>query len=287
MESLKKILFLNTLRLIYLCCVAILLFSCDEEKPKPNEQNNRVISLAVPKTPAISYSLISTYPHDSTCFTEGLFFHQGKLFESSGAPDNIPTTRSLFGIVDIQTGKIAVKGELDRNKYFGEGIVALNNKLYQLTWQGQTGFIYNADNFKKLGTFSYMSKEGWGLTTNGKELIMSDGTNTLTFIDPETFQITKTLLVSENNYAVDYLNELEYIKGYLYANIWMTTRIVKIDPETGNVVGQMDLGSFAAEAKKRYKGSLEMNGIAYDSITDKILITGKMWPTLYQINFPH
>jgi glutamine cyclotransferase len=263
----------------------IFFISCEPEKTVPQDQNKTEISSA-PKTPLLSYTLSATYPHDSTCFTEGFFFHEGQLFESSGAPDHLPKTRSLFGVVDLETGKIKVKGELDRSKYFGEGIVVLKNKLYQLTWQGQTGFIYDAKTFNSLGTFGYMSKEGWGLTTNGKDLIMSDGSNALTFLDPVTFQPTKTLLVAENNYAVDYLNELEYIKGFLYANVWMTNTIVKIDPESGNVVAKIDLSDLTSQSKKRYKGSLEMNGIAYDSLSGKILVTGKMWPSTYEIRFP-
>lgn len=259
--------------------------ACEPEKPVQNDQSNQQI-LTVPKTPIISYTLGATLPHDSTCFTEGFFFNNGQLFESSGAPDHLPATRSLFGIVDQQTGKIQIKGELDRNKYFGEGIVILKDKLYQLTWQGQTGFIYDAKTFNSLGTFGYMSKEGWGLTTDGKDLIMSDGSNALTFLDPITFQPTKTLLVAENNYALDYLNELEYIKGYIYANVWMSNTIVKIDPENGNVVAKLDLGELSAQSKKRYKGSLEMNGIAYDSLSGKVLVTGKMWPNTYEIRFP-
>jgi glutamine cyclotransferase len=261
------------------------LFSCEGEKPVENTNVQQQV-LSLPKTPVLSYSVTAKLPHDSTCFTEGFFFHEGLLYESSGAPDHIPASRSLFGTVDLTTGKISIKGELDRNKYFGEGITILNGKLYQLTWQGQTGFIYDAKTFRNLGTFSYMSKEGWGLTNDGKNLIMSDGTNVLTFLDPVTFQTTKTLLVADNNYAVDYLNELEFIKGFIYANVWMTNRIVKIDPENGNVVATMDLTPITAEAKSRYKGSLEMNGIAYDSLSGKIMVTGKMWPNIYEIRFP-
>jgi len=274
---------MNVFKKIIFPLCSVLLFSCDNEKPVEKIQEN--ISTAA-KTPNINYSLVNTYPHDSTCFTEGLFFHNSQLFESSGAPDHIPTTKSLFGIVDLKSGKIDKKGELDRNKYFGEGIVILKNKLYQLTWQGQIGFIYDASSFKNMGVFNYMSKEGWGLTTNGNDLIMSDGTNAITFINPDNFQITKTILVAENNYALDGLNELEYINGYLYANVWMTNNIVKIDCESGNVLGKLDLSNLATEAKKRYPGSLEMNGIAYDSINKKVMITGKMWPSIYEIKFP-
>lgn len=267
-----------------LLLVALLFASCEPEKPIEKKSENNIP--ATKTTPVINYSLVNTLPHDSTCFTEGFLFHNGELFESSGAPDHIPYTRSMFGVVDQKNGRITVKGELDRNKYFGEGIVVLKDKLYQLTWQGQTGFIYDVKTFKNIGTFNYMSKEGWGLTTDGKDLIMSDGTNVLTFLNPDNFQITKTLLVSENNYAADYLNELEYINGFIYANVWMTNFIVKIDPETGNILGKMDLADIAADAKKKNPSSLEMNGIAFDSISKKILVTGKMWNNIYEIKIP-
>jgi glutaminyl-peptide cyclotransferase len=274
------------IRISKIIFVLLFITGCGPETQLPPEVPKEKVETEAPKTPAISYTLVGTHPHDSTCFTQGLLFHEGKLFESSGAPDNLPKTRSLFGIVDRKTGKIEVKGEIDRNKYFGEGIAIVNGKLYQLTWLGQTGFIYDARNFKNMGTFGYMSREGWGLTSDGKNLIMSDGSNALTYLNPDNFQVVKTLVVSENNFAVDYLNELEYINGFIYANVYMTNLIVKIDPETGNVLGKMDLTAFTDEARKRYKGALEMNGIAYDSLAKTVLVTGKMWPTFYEIRIP-
>jgi glutamine cyclotransferase len=239
-----------------------------------------------PTTPVLNYSIVNTLPHDSTAFTEGFLVYNGELFESTGAPDNLPQTKSLFGSVDLKTGKINVKAQLDREKYCGEGICFLNNKVFQLTYKNQIGFIYDAKTFKPKGQFSYLSKEGWGLTTDGKSLIMSDGTNNLTFINPETFQITKTLSVSENNFAVDLLNELEYIKGFIYANQYTTHHIVKINPETGNVVAKMDIEDLYLTAQKRYPYALETNGIAYDSAQNKVYVTGKMWPCMFEIKFP-
>jgi len=239
--------------------------------------------------PTINYSVISYQPHDTASFTEGLLVHDGKLFESTGHPpdDDLPQTRSLFGIVDTKTGKIDVKAELDKTKYFGEGITILNNKLYQLTLATQVGYIYNATTFKKLGEFSFANKEGWGMTTDGTNLIMSDGTGTLTYLDPATQKPIKTLPVTKNGIPVDSLNELEYIHGFIYANVWLTNTIVKIDATNGNVTGVIDLSSLVAEAKNRYAGALELNGIAYDAATDKIYVTGKLWPTIYQISFTH
>jgi glutamine cyclotransferase len=270
----------------YLFFIGGILFltSCEPDRPVevPVPENN---TPTVIKTPIIDYTVVNKFPHDSTCFTEGYFFYEGNLYESSGAPDHIPATRSLFGIVDQKTGKIAVKGELDRNKYFGEGITILNGLLYQLTYTNQIGFIYDAKTFKNQGTFGMMSKQGWGLTTDGKDLIMSDGTDAIIFIDPKTYQQTKTLLVSESNYAIEHLNELEYINGFIYANLWMENIIVKIDPESGDVVAKMDLTDIVKEVKKRNPGSLELNGIAYDKQSGRVLVTGKMWPTVYEIKF--
>lgn len=267
-------------------CAAALLFSCScqPEQPKeivPPPDNN----VPVKKTPVISWTRGETLPHDTISFTEGFMFHDKKLFESTGSPEYLPQTRSLFGTVDTKSGKIEKKAELDRNRYFGEGIVALNNKFFQLTYRNQVAFVYDANSFKNITQFSYFSKEGWGLTTNGKELIMSDGSNLLTFIEPNNYTTTKTLMVSENNIAVDFLNELEYIKGYIYANVYMTNDIVKIDPESGEVLARLDLADLAQDAKKIYPNSLEMNGIAYDSVSNKVLVTGKMWPKIYEIKF--
>jgi glutaminyl-peptide cyclotransferase len=233
--------------------------------------------------PAIHYAYCKSYPHDTTSFTEGFLIHGGELYESTGATGDLPQTRSLFGTVDLMTGKINRKVELDREKYFGEGIAFLNGKVFQLTYKTKVGFIYDGTTFEKTSEFTFPSKEGWGMTTDGKSLIMSDGTNTITFLDPNTLQVIKTIAVSENGYVKEHLNELEYIKGYIYANIWATNTIVKIDPENGAVVGALNLTSLADEVKSIYPGSLEMNGIAYDSIADKVLVTGKLWPKIYEI----
>lgn len=234
-------------------------------------------------TPIISYSVTKIHPHDVNSFTEGLLVHDGRLFESTGAPESLPQTRSLFGTLDLGTGKIDVKAELDRQQYFGEGIAILNDKLYQLTYQTKKGFIYDARTFKKLGEFTFPSQEGWGMTTDGQSLIMSDGTATLTYLDPQTMQPVKTLEVADSRGAVQNLNELEFIKGSIYANVYTTNDIVKIDPASGQVTGRIDLERLAGEARARHAGAMEMNGIAYDAAKDKIYVTGKMWPVLYEV----
>lgn len=237
--------------------------------------------------PLINYTVRNTYPHDTTSFTEGLLVHKGQLYESTGAAQGMPQTRSLFGVVDLGTGKINTKAELDREKYFGEGITFLNGKVYQLTYQSKVGFVYDDKSFQQIGQFTFPSKEGWGMTTDGHSLIMSDGTSNLTYLNPSTYQVEKSLPVTDTNGAVTQLNELEYINGFLYANVYTTNRIVKIDPASGQVVSRLDLSSLAQEVKVKYPGSLEMNGIAYDSTRKSIYVTGKMWPHIYEITFAH
>lgn len=273
---LAKPLFTNLLTLAFL----VGLVSSCEEKDIHDSSNEVVEQTSIE---SISFDLVKKYPHDKNAFTEGLFFKDGKLFESTGATENLPSTRSLFGIVDTQSGKIQVKAELDKTRYFGEGIAHLNGKIYQLTYQTKIGFIYDANSYKKIGEFTYPSAEGWGLTTDGTHLIMSDGTNTLTYLTPDSLKVVKTIKVLENGYAKDNLNELEYVNGFLYANVWMTSSIVKIDPNTGQVLANIDAASLAADAKRNEDGSQEMNGIAFNPQDNTFWVTGKMWPNIYVI----
>lgn len=260
-----------------LCAILVVLTAaCDNEEKEVTDDKP-----VKPAIAQIAYQCTQNFPHDTNAFTEGLLIHDGKLFESTGATAELLFTRSLFGVVDTHSGKIAVRAEIDRDKYFGEGICFFKDKIYQLTYQNKIGFIYDAKTFKQTGQFTIPSPEGWGLTTDGVHLIMSDGSNKLSYLDPGTLQVVKTLSVTENGYAKDNLNELEYIKGFLYANIWLTNTIVKIDPADGSIVGMLDLTALANEAKSLYANAQEMNGIAYDSIQNKVLITGKLWPKFY------
>lgn len=271
------------MKTIIFLAIAVALYSCRDnggEKQPPEKQDLQV------KTPVIGYSLKNILPHDTTAFTEGFLFHENQLFESTGGPLEMPQTSSLFGIVNLKTGRIDTKAKLDKVKYFGEGIAILNGKIYQLTYQNQKGFIYDAKTFKPLGEFTYANKEGWGMTTDKTHLIMSDGTDVLTWLDPQSFKVVKSLKVTDENGAVENLNELEMIGGYIYANIYTTNYIYKIDPATGKTVGKLDLGSLVADAKSKYPSSLELNGIAFDSATNKVLVTGKLWPGIYEIEFP-
>jgi glutaminyl-peptide cyclotransferase len=272
------------------CFCSLSLFivhSCNNDPGADVKHDSTTVTVPEKFVPVLNYTVVRTLPHDSSAFTEGFFIHEGNFYESTGSPENYPGLKSVAGIIDTTTGRIDKKVELDRNKFFGEGTVILGGKLYQLTYTNQVGFIYDAKTFKQLGRFSYDNKEGWGLTTDGTQIIMSDGTNTLTWLDPATLKPVKKLPVSNGGYAEDFLNELEYIKGFIYANIWMKNYIVKIDPSNGHVVATMDLSGLMDEAKTKNPDADVLNGIAYDSRNDKIYVTGKLWKNIYELKFDH
>jgi glutamine cyclotransferase len=256
-------------------------FACNNNQP-----NSGISDAETSSAPSlINYSVINAFPHDTNSFTEGLLVHDGQLYESTGHTPEFNHSRSLFGILDLKTGKIEVKAELDSSKYFGEGIVFLNDKIYQLTLSTKIGFIYDAKTFKKIGQFNIPTQAGWGMTTNGKDLIMSDGTSNISYVDPKTFTVTKVLSVSDNDGLRNNINELELIKGYIYANQWLTNYILKIDTSSGKVVGRLDLSSLKQEADAKYPDAIETNGIAYDPVNRKVYVTGKFWPSVYEIKF--
>ncbi len=243
--------------------------------------------------PIIGFTVVNTYPHDTGFYTEGLEFHDGQLYESSGSGSSEnesgkPYYPSAFGIANLKTGKVDRKVSLDNTHFFGEGITILNGKIYQLTWQNHTGYIYDAKTFKKLQEFTYPG-EGWSLTHDSTHLIMSDGSSNLQYIDPAsingTLKAQSIVGVSDNNGPVSNINELEYIEGFIYANQYTTNYILKIDPSNGKVVGKLDLSNLDAEAKKKYSEAEYLNGIAYHPETKSIYVTGKLWPTIYEIKF--
>lgn len=268
-------------RLLIFVFSIILLSGCTDGSTNSGSENSQ----STTATPFVNYTVTNYFAHDTSLFTEGFLFHNGHIFESTGSPEELPQTRSVIGISDLTTGKFSAKIEIDKSKYFGEGIVFLNNKLYQLTYKNQTGFIYDAKTFKEIGQFKYSNAEGWSLTTDGTNIIMSDGTNSLTYLDPVSLTPVKRLQVTENGYPIDKLNELEFIRGFIYANIWKSDIIVKIDPSSGSVVGKIDLSSLTKEEKRINPNAEVLNGIAYDSTTDKIYVTGKLWAYIYQIQF--
>ncbi len=239
--------------------------SC-KQKPETVVENN-----------LIPFTLVKTFPHDNTAFTQGLTIEHGKLFESTGQHN------ARIAEVEITTGTQHKKVELDK-KYFGEGITILNDKVYQLTWQNKVGFIYDLKTFQKIGEFQY-EHEGWGITHNGTHLIVSDGTEKLYFLDTLTLKNTSILSVTENGIKTDQLNELEFIEGFIYANRWQTNYILKIDPITGNVVGKMDLSSLAKRIQQMSPQADVLNGIAYEKKSKTILVTGKYWPAMFALRF--
>ena len=221
------------------------------------------------------YEVVNTWPHDADAYTQGLVFDDGKLLESTGREG-----KSSLRSVELETGKVLKKVDVPR-PFFAEGITLFKGKIYQLTWLQEQGFIYDAWSFEKLGQFSYQG-EGWGLTNDGKSLILSDGTNRIRFLDPDNFQVTKTIAVVDGRIPVNSLNELEYVKGEIFANIWHQERIARIDPQTGRVDGWIDLSGLRARIVVNDAEAV-LNGIAYDEKGDRLFVTGKLWPKLFEI----
>ena len=265
--------------LLPIVCSFTIALSCKDSSNK----SESIEPVASNEPPVITYTVLNALPHDTNSYTEGFLLHDGHLFESSGAPQEYEKTRSIVGIVDPTTGKIAVKAELDKKTYFGEGIAILHNKLYQLTWTNKVGFIYDLKTFKKIGEFNFPSKEGWGMTTDGTSLIMSDGSSNLTYLDPVTFKTNRIVGVTDNNGPVGNINELEWVNGNILANIYQTPYIIRIDPSTGKVLGKADFSNLVKEIRLKNSEAEYMNGIAYDSAKNTILITGKFWPNIYEV----
>jgi len=222
-----------------------------------------------------SYKILNRYPHDRDAFTQGLVFDRGALFEGTGL-----NGRSSLRRVDLESGKVLQAHQLSPD-YFGEGITVFRDRIIQLTWQSRLGFVYNRDSFQALRTFNY-STEGWGLTHDGKHLILSDGTDTLFFLDPETFAVVRQVRVRDNGAPVTRLNELEYAGGRVYANVWQTDRVAIIDPADGRLSGWIDLSGLL-RAEDRVKPVDVLNGIASRGESGRLFVTGKLWPWLFEI----
>lgn len=221
------------------------------------------------------YEIVATYPHDRTAFTQGLVFLKGILLESTGLYGH-----STLRKVDLATGKIrdlaAINAEL-----FAEGITVLDDKVYLLTWQSHRGFVYNLQTLAPEREFAYAT-EGWGLTTDGRDLIMSDGSSQLRFLDPKTFQVKRAIAVYRDGQPLNRLNELEYIHGEIYANVWQTNTIVRIDPANGRLLGLIDFSGLLGPGDLDRTTDV-LNGIAYDAATDRLFVTGKNWPKLFHV----
>jgi glutamine cyclotransferase len=228
------------------------------------------------QVPVYGYSVVHDYPHDPGAFTEGLFYLNGVLYESTGLEG-----KSDIRKVQLETGKVLQQRPIDA-KYFGEGIIAWKGKLVELTWQSQIGFTYDLNSFKPRASFRYKG-EGWALTSDGHRIVMSDGTPQLRFLNPETLAETGRLDVTINGRPLAMINELEWVKGEVYANIWQTNYIARIDPANGKVTGVIDLSPLMAQEQAKGGQIDVLNGIAYDAAHDRLFVTGKLWPDLYEI----
>jgi glutaminyl-peptide cyclotransferase len=225
---------------------------------------------------ADSYQIIHTYPHDPKAFTQGLIYVDGHLYESTGL-----NGRSSLRMVDLTSGQVLQKHELP-SEYFGEGLTDWASTLIQLTWTSHQAFVYDRFSFSLERTFTYTG-EGWGLTHDTANLIMSDGTSYLRFLDPRTFRVVRRIHVTDDSgQAVDNLNELEYIHGEIYANVWQSDEIVRISPRTGRILGRIDLSGIIDKRELNGEGAV-LNGIAYDAAGDRLFVTGKLWPKLFEI----
>jgi glutamine cyclotransferase len=224
--------------------------------------------------PVITATVVKVYPHDPKAFTQGLEFYDGHLYESTGRQGE-----STLRETTLETGEVIRRVSLPA-QYFGEGLTIFHGKVYQLTWLSKVGFIYDLRSFRKLGEFHYQS-EGWGLTHDDTSLILSDGTNKLQFIDPASFAVTRTIEVYAGNEAVANLNELEYIHGEIFANVWHSSRIARIDPHSGRVLGWIDLAPLVA--REEHDAEDVLNGIAYDGKSGRLFVTGKRWSEIIEI----
>lgn len=277
--------------LLFFCLLAIT--ACGDAPKNTNvtnvsKTNANVANTTATKTagtvPVYTYEIVKSYPHDDRAFTQGLIFRDGVLYESTGQYG-----KSTLRKVDLNTGKVLQKYDVPR-EYFAEGMTIFGDKIYQITWQEKTAFVYDLD-FKLLREIRYQG-EGWGLTHDGTNLIMSDGTHVIRFVNPENFQTVRTITVlQENGAPLMNLNELEYVKGEIWANIWHSDEpdvlgkqnyIARIDPANGKIVGWIDLSSISPDDVRRDSENT-LNGIAYDEASDRLFVTGKNWKKLFEI----
>jgi glutamine cyclotransferase len=241
--------------------------SKSNSNPKTNANLNSV--------PTYTYEVIKEYRHDNDSFTQGLVVHNGWFYESSGQYGDSGLRR-----IDIETGKVKQKRNIE-DGYFAEGLTILNGKIYQLTWREQVCFVYDLEKFNVLQELNY-NGEGWGLTNDGTNLIMSDGTHLIRFLDPNNLRILRTISVLDNGQPLMKLNELEYVKGEIWANIWYDNRIVRINPNDGKILGWIDLTGIIPKDADEDDGEV-LNGIAYDAAGDRLFVTGKRWRKLFEI----
>jgi glutamine cyclotransferase len=234
-----------------------------------------IAPLKLPAARNLTYKVVATYPHDRNAFTQGLVIDDGVMYEGTGL-----NGRSSLRRVDLASGAVLQSVALDQ-QYFGEGITTWGDQIIQLTWQSQQGFVYDKATFERLKSFNYPG-EGWGLTHDDRSLIMSDGTPAIRFLDPVTLHETRRITVTDQGQPVVKLNELEYVHGEILAHVWQTDRVVRISPDDGRVIGWIDLSGLLS-AEDRQQPVDVLNGIAYDAARDRLYVTGKLWPKLFEI----
>ncbi|MEQ1553888.1 MAG: glutaminyl-peptide cyclotransferase [Ferruginibacter sp.] len=257
--------------------VVFLFISCNDDD-KIKEVPNTISTSTTTAVKIIPYTIIAQYPHDTASYTEGLEFYNGKLYESGGDFAN-----SVLQLGDAKTGKIEKKNKMGTATTFAEGITILNGKLYQLTWQTHDVFVYDVKDITKVIKKFTWPYDGWGLTNNGTDLILTTGGSDLYFVNPETFAIKNTVHIHDNAGPVDSVNELEYVNGFVWGNIYETNDIIKIDPQTGAIVGKMNFDKLLDPMDRLGTRAEVFNGIAYDSTAKTFFVTGKRWPKMFEI----
>ena len=263
-------------KLLSFATIALFFNACKNEPTENTESTPAAGAIPVPAN--INYNILATYPHDTSSFTEGLIWQNNVLYEGTGLEG-----KSKLLKTDLKNGKINQAVSLSPD-IFGEGITILNDKIYQLTWQNHKVYVYDAKTLKKINELTW-EHEGWGLTHNGTDLIVSTGDSNLYFVDPETFKVRKIVGVVDNNGPVGNVNELEYVDGFVYANIYLSDYIIKINPENGHIAGKMDLSGILEKLGRQVNkdNGAVLNGIAYDSTKKSLYVTGKNWPLLFEM----
>ena len=263
---------------LFFLLLAVVVFGCNCNPDVPGITTSRIEnnSVFIPASPG--YRIIAEYPHDIGAYTQGLIWHDGHLVEGTGKEGESNIRR-----VDLTTGQV-IRETLNTKEIFGEGITFLNGKIYQITWQNKKGFVYDATTLKQTGEFA-INTQGWGLTTDGTDLIYSDGSSNLYFLDSATFREKKRVGVTDNFGPVSNLNELEWINGKVWANRYQTDLIYEIDPESGRVLSRIDFSGLKEQSGFSVEDPLDqcLNGIAYDSVGKRLFVTGKYWPKLFEV----